>query len=132
MQTVTASPPKKQGIEAARDQAVTTARESLTQPVVLSWRDDKTNLIAPEIPGAVTPQRWEEYGMANGGKLEVHVGDDYHFILGEAADFEQPQDQFSNILDAEGNAYFCLNEACTEEDRRRINEGFGSFGGIGG
>lgn len=132
MQIVTIPPPQAPGIEAARDEAVNKARESLTQPVVLSWRDDRVDRIAPEIHGAVTPERWEEYGIANGGKLEVHVGNDYHFILGEAADFESPDQVFSNIVDAEGNTYFCINETCTEEDRRRMNEGFGSFGGIGG
>lgn len=132
MQTATIPATGASGIAAARDQAVRKAREVLTEPVVLSWRDDRTQTIAPEIPGAVTPERWEEYGIANGGKLEVDVGDDYHFVLGEASDFEEPHPQFSNVLDPEGNTYLCVTEACTDEDRRRIEEGFGSLGGKGG
>ena len=132
MQTVSSPAAQARGIEAARNQAVIKARESLNEPVVLSWRDDETNSIAPEIPGAATPRRWEEYGIANGGKLEVNVGDGYHFILGEAEEFEEPHLFFTNISDAEGNVYLCLNEACTEEDRRRITQGFGSLGGKGG
>jgi hypothetical protein len=132
MQTVTISAIHAQGIESARDQAVKKARESLTEPVVLSWRDDRTDTIAPEIPGAATPERWKDYGVANGGKLEVDVGGDYHFVVGEAADFKEPHSLFTNVKDAEGNTYLCITGACTEEDRRRINEGFGGYGGRGG
>ena len=132
MQTQSVPSPRSRGIEAARDQAVNKARESLSEPVVLSWRDDENNLIAPEIPGAATPDRWKEYGMANGGRLEVDVGRDYRFILGEAADFEGQDPAFSNVTDADGNTYLCLTEACTEKDRRQLGEGFGSAGGKGG
>jgi hypothetical protein len=60
MQTVTIASAQSQGIESARDQAVTKARDTLKEPVVLSWRDDAKDTIAPEIPGAVTPERWKE------------------------------------------------------------------------
>jgi len=132
MQSMNVSDTRPGSIEAARDAAVRSARESLEDPVVLSWRDDHRHIIAPEIPGAATENRWEEYGEANGGRLRVDVGRDYHFILGEAADFLEPHSLFTNVADDQGNVYMCITGACTEEDRRRINEGFGSGGGKGG
>lgn len=132
MKSVIMSASEVQAIERARDQAVKKARESLKEPVVLSWRNDRTDTIAPEIPGAVTPERWKEYGVANGGKLVIDVGSDYHFILGEASEFKEPHSLFTNVTDAEGHTYLCVTGACTEEDRRRITEGFGSYGGRGG
>jgi hypothetical protein len=132
MQTMNVSESQANSIEAARDTAVRSAREQLQDPVVLSWRDDRRELIAPEIPGAATATRWEEYGEANGGRLRVDVGEDYHFILGEAADFLEPHSLFTNVEDDQGNVYMCVTGACTDEDRRRITEGFGSHGGKGG
>jgi len=132
MQTITVPAAHNQGIEAARDLAAAKALKYLHEPVVVSWRDDETDTIAPEIPGAVTPERWKEYGIANGGKIAVDIGEYYHFILGEAADFEEPHSLFTNVTDAEGNTYLCITGACTELDRRRIGEGFGSLGGKGG
>jgi hypothetical protein len=93
MQTLTIEATDATGIEAARDVAIAKARETLNEPVVLSWRDEMSGTIAPEIPGAVTRERWKEYGAANGGKLEVDVGATYHFILGEAADFHEGRPQ---------------------------------------
>jgi hypothetical protein len=132
MQTLNVSATQVQSIEAARSQAVAKARKSLHEPVVRSWRDDRSHTMAPEIPGAATDSRWQEYGEANGGKLMVDVGDDYHFILGEAEDFLEPHSYLTNLTDDEGNTYLCVTGACTEEDRRRIGEGFGGGGGKGG
>jgi hypothetical protein len=105
MQTITVPAAHNQGIEAARDLAAAKALEYLQEPVVVSWRDDETDTIAPEIPGAVTPERWKEYGIANGGKIAVDIGEFYHFIFGEAADFQEPHSLFTNITDGEGNTY---------------------------
>lgn len=132
MQAMTITASNVRSIEAARNKAVAKARETLDEPVVLSWRDDSTHRIAPEIPGAVTANRWQDYGEANGGRLRIDVGKQYHFILGEAKDYLEPHSLFTNITDDDGNTYLCITGACTEDDRRRITEGFGSFGGKGG
>ena len=132
MQTIKFPTAHPQGIEAARDFAVVKSQVFLAEPVVLSWRNDETETIAPEIPGAATQERWREYGIANGGKIEVDVGDDFHFILGEDTEFEEPHSLFTNVTDADGDTYLCVIGACTDEDRRRIGDGFGSFGGKGG
>ena len=50
----------------------------------------------------------------------------------EAKDYLEPHSLFTNITDDDGNTYLCITGACTEDDRRRITEGFGSFGGKGG
>jgi hypothetical protein len=132
MQAMSIAASNVKSIEAARNKAVAKARETLDEPVVLSWRDDSTHRIAPETPGAVTANRWQDYGEANGGRLRVDVGKQYHFILGEAKDYLEPHSLFTNVTDDEGNTYLCVTGACTEDDRRRITEGFGSFGGKGG
>jgi hypothetical protein len=116
MQTITVPSAHPKGIAAARDFAVAKSHEYLAEPVVLSWRNDETETIAPEIPGAVTPERWKEYGVANGGKVEVDIGEDFHFILGEAAQFVEPHSLFTNVTDADGNTYLCVTGACTSED----------------
>jgi hypothetical protein len=131
MQAVSIQTKQPESLEAARDRAVTRARETLSDPVVLSWLDDRIHRAAPEIPGAVTETRWIEYGESRGGRLKVDVGDAYHFIVGEAKDFLEPHSLFTNITDEEGNTYLCVTGACTEADRRRISEGFGSGGGKG-
>jgi hypothetical protein len=123
MQTLTLSPTQPPRIQSARDQAIAKARESLREPVVLSWRDLRAGRIAPEIPGAVTPDRWKEYGIANGGALEIDVGEDYRFILGDSADFEGPEMRLSNLHDAEGHDWLCLGDPCTEGLRRPLADG---------
>lgn len=132
MQTMKFSDSQISSIEAARDAAVRCSREALQEPIVLSWRDDRRKLIAPEIPGAVTEARWEEYGESHGGRLRIDIGDSYHFVLGEASEFFEPHSLLTNITDEQGDTYLCVTGACTEQDRRRIGEGFGSYGGKGG
>ncbi len=73
----------------ARRAAFGKAAEKLSQPVIIAWKDDKTDRFAPEIPGG-KGDRWHDYGESNGGKLELNVGHDFHFIFSEAADFEEP------------------------------------------
>ena len=69
MQTATVPAADASRIEAARDRPILKSRGALTGPVVLGWRDDRTQSIAPAIPGAaVTPGRWDEHGIAIGGK----------------------------------------------------------------
>lgn len=112
----------------ARQLAVLKASEILTKPVIVAWKDDTSGKFAPEIPGG-TGDRWHDYGESNEGKAELQVGDTFHFIFTEAADFDEP-DMNLATLDDNGTSYLCLNDACTEEDRQRL--GFFSGGGIGG
>lgn len=113
----------------ARRQAVGKAAELLSDPVIIAWKDDHTGHFAPEIPGG-TDDRWHDYGESNGGKLEMTVGDDFHFIFSEAADFDEPDLNLSTINEKDGTTVLCLNDACTKEDRQRM--GYFAGGGIGG
>jgi hypothetical protein len=113
----------------ARRQAVGKAGEVLSDPVIIAWKDDRTHRFAPEIPGGAA-DRWHDYGESNGGKLELTVGDDFHFIFSEAADFDQPDLNLSSISEADGTTILCLNDACTREDLQRMGHFPG--GGIGG
>lgn len=112
----------------ARLLAVGKANEMLTKPVIVAWKDDKKGKFAPEIPGG-KGDRWHDYGESNAGKLELQVGDAFHFIFTEAAGFDEPD---LNLVTLEGNgtSFLCLNDACTEEDRQRL--GYFPGGGIGG
>ena len=112
----------------ARRQAVGKAGEMLNEPVIVAWKDDRTGRFGPEIPGAAK-DRWHEYGESNAGSLEVSVGNEYHFIFAEAADVEEPELNLSNITQGDGTTFLCLNDACAEEDCRRIGQSFG--GGTG-
>ncbi|MEJ2643479.1 MAG: AF1514 family protein [Gammaproteobacteria bacterium] len=114
----------------ARRQAVAKAKEKLQDPVVIAWKDDRADQMAPEIPGGVG-SRWHDYGENYGGKLEMNVGGSYHFIFSEVGDVDEPDLKLSNIQDEDGTTFLCLTEACTKEDRRRLaQDEYG--GGIGG
>jgi len=113
MQTLSITDGRPMNLEAARDQAVAKAREQLPDPVVMIWRR-ADGTIAPRIPGANTAQRWRDHGAANGGVLEVVVGDDYRFIIGDANDYERPDLSLASIVDDRGSTYFCVRDACTD------------------
>lgn len=113
----------------ARRQAVHKAHEILAEPVIVAWKDDKAQRVGPDIPGG-SENRWYDYGTNNGGKLELSVGEDYHFIFTEAADFEEPDLNLASINEGDGTTILCLNDACTEEDREKM--GYFPGGGLGG
>jgi hypothetical protein len=113
----------------ARRLAVSKAGEMLADPVIIAWKDDKAHRFAPEIPGG-KDDRWHDYGESNGGRLELSVGDEFHFIFTEAKDFDSPDLNLTSIDEGDGTTILCLNDACTEEDRRRM--GYFPGGGIGG
>ena len=113
----------------ARRQAVGKAGASLSEPVIVAWKDDNTGHFGPEIPGG-TDDRWHDYGVSNGGKLELAVGNAFHFIFAEAADFDEPDLNLFSITEKDGTTILCLNDACTEEDRWHMGHFPG--GGIGG
>lgn len=112
-------------IEAARDRAVIKARAILPEPVVLGWRDNRTDAVAPDMPGAKLERR-REHAMANSGELDIDVGSDYHFVIGEAADFEASRSRVTEVKSADGSTYLCASDACTDEDRKRNGEGLGN------
>lgn len=113
----------------ARRQAVNQAYDMLNDPVIIAWKDDQTSKYSPEIPGG-TNERWHEYADSHKGTLELTVGDAFHFIFMEAADFEEPDLNFTSISEDDGTTFLCLNDACTEEDRQKI--GYFPGGGMGG
>lgn len=112
----------------ARQLAVGKAYEMLTKPVIVAWKDDRNGKFAPEIPGG-TGDRWHDYGESNAGKLELQVGDAFHFIFTEAADFDEPDMNLATLED-NGTSFLCLNSTCTEEDQQRL--GYFPGGGLGG
>jgi hypothetical protein len=114
---------------AARRQAVNKAGEVLSNPVLIAWKDDKTGHFGPDIPGGVG-LRWRDYGENYGGKLELGVGDNFHFIFTEASGFEEPDLNLTSIEERDGTTILCVNNACTDEDRRKM--GYFEGGGVGG
>ena len=130
MQTITipvnSTPPS---FSEARRKAVGKAKEVLSDPVIVAWKDEQSQRSGPEIPGG-SEDRWHDYGESNAGKLELNVGDTYHFIFTEAADFDEPDLNVASVPDDDGSSILCLNDACTDEDRERM--GYFPGGGIGG
>lgn len=112
----------------ARQQAVAKACETLTEPVIVAWKDDVTGKSAPDIPGGST-DRWHDYGENNDGTLELKVGDDFHFIFTESSGFDKPDMNLTSLED-NGTKFLCLNGACTDADRE--HQGFFAGGGLGG
>ena len=109
------------GFIAARRQAVVRAGEVLARPVIVAWKDDRARCFAPEIPGGSEDQ-WHVYGESYGGRLELTVGDDFHFIFIDASDFEEPDLNITRIPDAGGMTIFCINEACTGQNSEQTGD----------
>lgn len=129
MQTLNLPLDKPTDFSNARRQAVGKAGEMLSDPVIIAWKDDKSDRFAPAIPGG-KGDRWHDYGESNGGKLELNVGDEFHFIFSESSDFEEPDINLSSISEKDGTTILCVNNACTDEDLRQLGHFAG--GGIGG
>ena len=129
METITLPAPNAADFAQARKQAVGKANEMLSKPVIIAWKDDQANTFAPAIPGGVG-DRWHDYGESNGGKLELQVGDTFHFIFSEAEDFEEPDLNIASIPGENGSSFLCLNNTCTDEDRQHL--GYFPGGGLGG
>jgi hypothetical protein len=117
------------GFRQARRAAVGKAGEVLSVPVIVAWKDDREHRSGPEIPGG-SEDRWQDYGRNFGGRLELTVAGDYHFIFTEASDFTEPDLNLTSIHEGNEPAILCVNDACTEEDRQRM--GYFSGGGVGG
>lgn len=113
----------------ARRQAAGKAGESLNEPVIITWKDDDSGQIAPDIPGAA-PDRWQDYGESYGGKLTVNVGDRFHFVFNEALDYEEPELNVATLTEQDGTNIMCTIGACTEEERQKL--GYFAGGGVGG
>ena len=113
----------------ARLSAAGKAGEKLSEPVIVAWKDDGKGQLAPEIPGAA-PDRWQDYGKNFGGQLEVNVGDKFHFIFSEAADFEQPDINVATLVEQDGTSILCSKDACTEQEKQKL--GYFAGGGAGG
>ena len=124
MQTITIPQHTTTNFAQARQLAVGKANEMLTKPVIVAWKDDQNGKFAPEIPGG-TGDRWHDYGESNYGTLELQVGDAFHFIFTEAADFDEPDLNLASLED-NGTRFLCLNGTCTEEDQQRLGYAAGS------
>lgn len=112
----------------AREQAVNKAQEMISEPTIVAWKDDQTNHFAPEIPGG-KGKRWHDYGENFGGELELTVADKYHFIFVDSSKFDKPDLNLTSITKKDGGYFLCLNEACTDEDRKEFGAPYG--GGLG-
>ncbi len=132
MDTIEIGESNADSIQAARNEAVAAVGDRIENPVVLSWRDEQTNTFAPDIPGAEPKERWRDYGTSFGGKLEVAVGDRFHFIIGDASGYSAPDLQFTNVTDDNGRTYLCLREECGDRDRVPLGQTYAAGGGVGG
>lgn len=102
----------------------------MKDPTIMSWHQHPSPQDAlPYYDGANPDTWWEKYGVGNGGKLEVSVGDDYQFIMMDAGGFEKLGEMpLRNLSDEQGNQFLCYTpilgkasgkptaEACTQLD----------------
>jgi hypothetical protein len=129
METVNLTENSSIDFHQARRQAAGKAGESMREPVIITWKDDNSGQIAPDIPGAA-PDRWRNYAENFGGKLTVNVGDRFHFVFNESVDFESPEINVATLTEQDGTSIMCTVGACTEEERRKL--GYFAGGGAGG
>lgn len=112
----------------ARELAVNKAGERIPDPVIIAWKDDHTGQFSPDIPGA-KGFRWHDYGENFGGQLECDVSNKYHFIFIDGSQFDKPDINLQSISEKEGGFFLCINDACSEEDRKQFGAPYG--GGLG-
>lgn len=100
---------KSLDFDMAREMALVKARSNdLRQPAILSWHQLSTHHFSPGFEGADETTWWSKYGEANGGRMNVSVGDDFEFILTESGGFETPHDlPIRNLRDVAGNEFIC-------------------------
>jgi hypothetical protein len=105
----------------AREMALIRARgEAMRQPAILSWHQLSTHTFSPGFDGADEATWWKKYGVANGGCLNVSVGDDFEFILAETGGFETlHQIPIRNLTDAAGNEFICQTGMLDDTGRPR-------------
>ena len=113
----------------ARRQAAGKAGELMKEPVIITWKDETNGMAAPEIPGA-SQQRWQDYAENFGGKLEVNIGDQFHFVFSEAENFDTPDINVATLTEQDGTRILCTEGACTEQERQAL--GYFAGGGTGG
>lgn len=94
----------------ASEMAMTQARASnMRQPTIVSWRQHSTHAFSPGFAGADEDSWWSKYGQGNGGQMDIHVGDDFEFILMESGGFETVRNlPLRNLKDDAGDEYLCL------------------------
>lgn len=102
--------------------------EQVGAPMLVAWCDRKAGRTSLAMEGGDPRDRWHDYGVSHGGKLEVDVGDEYAFIYADSSAFDPYEaSPYSNLRDQEGNEYICqINllgdrhrptpEACTPLD----------------
>jgi len=108
----------------ARELAVSKAEERIPDPVIVAWKDDRTGKSGPDIPGAIGSQ-WHDYGENFGGQLECDISNKYHFIFVDGSNFDRPDINLQSIPKKDGGYFLCINEACTEEDRKQFCAPYG-------
>lgn len=105
-----ASPATDMNYRMAAQLAATYADQDaeVIDPILMAWYDRKAARMSPVIEGADLNTRWRDYGASHGGKLEIHVGDDYTFIYADSSPFDPfAAGPYSNLRDAQGNEYLC-------------------------
>jgi hypothetical protein len=112
----------------AREKAVAEAKKRITEPVIVAWKDDNRDTSAPEIPGGKDERR-HDYGENYRGQLELTVGNNYHFIFTDSSAFGKPDINLKSISTENGAYFLCLDDACTDEDRKQYGAPYG--GGLG-
>lgn len=100
----------------ARNLAIRAGRENqLREPAVVSWHQHGSEAMSPSFDGANPASWWEKYGSGNGGRLEIHVGDRYDFILTETLGFETLDGlPLRNVRGADGTEYLCYHSRETD------------------
>lgn len=89
----------------------------MKDPTIVSWHQHSTHTLSPRFDGGNEEGWWEKFGTGNGGRLEVHIGDEFDFILMDSQGFETvDQLPIRNLEDCDGREYLCftplLNDRC--------------------
>jgi len=86
----------------ASHMAINAAKENqLREPAIISWHQSEGGLMSPD-------SAWEKYGENHGGRLEIHVGDRFDFIVSETAGYETLESiPLRNLRAEDGTEYIC-------------------------
>lgn len=88
--------------------ALAYARKEIIEPFMVAWQDRNSSRMSPVLTGCKSNFCWHDYGMTQGGKLELFVNGEYDFIFADSRNVEAGEpNPVTNIKDAWGNGYLC-------------------------
>lgn len=97
--------------EAARHLALEIALANhVEEPMIVSWRSHRDDVVSPHFEGGNPEGWWEKYGKGNYGELEINVSNAYDFVVTDSRGYDTLDEMsLRSLNDSAGNAFICYS-----------------------